>query len=73
MAVLQNRKTNDYYLYLGKNRYRNIYTGVEGEIEPSKAQRIFVKLDAATVILEENPNIELLIRTLNLKIEKQTT
>jgi hypothetical protein len=65
MAIVRNIKTNDLYRYLGEDKYKNIRTGVEGVVPPEKAQESFkINLDA-TVILNEYPQIENLINTLN--------
>ena len=33
MAIVRNIQNNNLYRYLGDNKYRNIMTGVEGEID----------------------------------------
>lgn len=71
--ILRHIKTNTLYRHIENDRYRNLSTGVEGEVPPEIAQKIFaISLDA-TVLLNEFPNIEKLIKGLNLKILLPTT
>ncbi len=71
MAIVRNIQNNDLYRYLGENRYRNIRTGQEGEITEEMAKKVFKINIEATFLIEENPLIEKLIKSLNLKIDKQ--
>ncbi|MEY4333380.1 MAG: hypothetical protein RLZZ196_2123, partial [Bacteroidota bacterium] len=68
MAILRNIQNNHLYRYLGGNRYRNLMTGVEGEIGEDVAQRIFKINLELTEICENFPNVEKLIHALKLKI-----
>lgn len=73
MAIVRNIQNGFLYRYLGDNKYRNIATGVEGEISEEMAQKIFkINLDM-TELCEEFPNIEILINKLKLKMEKDGT
>jgi hypothetical protein len=69
MAIVRNTQTNVLYRYLGENRYRNLCSGVEGEIKEELAQKIFKINAEATVICEEYPMVEELIKSLNLKLD----
>ena len=69
MAIVRNIQTNVPYRYLGQNIYRNLCTGVEGEIKEELAQKIFKINLEATAICEEYPLVEQLIKSLNLKLE----
>lgn len=69
MAVVRNIQNNDLYRYLGENKFRNIRTGKEGIVDEETAQKIFKINVEATGILNEYPNIEMLISKLNLKIQ----
>jgi len=70
MAILRNIQNNHLYRYLGGNRYRNIMTGVEGEIGEDVAQKIFKINLELTEVCENFPNVEKLIHSLKLKIDK---
>lgn len=70
MVVCRNINSNDSYLYLSGNRWRNLRTGVEGEIPDETAQKVFKINLELTHFLAENPLVEDLIRCLNLKIDK---
>jgi len=69
MAVVRNVQTNDLYLYLGDNKFRNMRTSKEGVI-PSEVARNGFKINLeATVLWNTNPLLENLIKSLNLKFE----
>jgi len=73
MAIVRNIQNNNLYRYLGDNKYRNIMTGVEGEIDEAVASRIF-KINLELTDLYENfPNIEIMINKLKLKSDKNGT
>ena len=69
MAVVRNIQNDDLYRYLGENRFVNLRTGNEGVVDDEKAREIFkINLDA-TGILNEYPEVENLIKALNLKYD----
>lgn len=69
MAIVRKISNDVPYRYLGNNRYRNLITGVEGEVPEELANKVFkINLDA-TYFCENYPIVELLIRKLGLKIE----
>lgn len=70
MAVVRNIQNNDLYLFLGGNKFKNLRTGKEGEVDDETAQKIFKINIEATAIINEFPAIETLINTLKLKIDK---
>lgn len=70
MAIVRNIKNNDLYRYLGDNIFRNIRTSKEGFIADELARDILKINVEATQIIEEYPEVEKLISTLNLKFEK---
>ena len=70
MVVCRNINSNDPYLYLSGNRWRNLRTGVEGEIPDETAQKVFKINLELTHFLAENPLVEDLIKSLNMKIDK---
>ena len=70
MAIVRNIQNNHLYRYLGGNRYRNIMTGVEGEIGEDVAQKIFKINLELTELCENFPNVEKLVHSLKLKIDK---
>jgi hypothetical protein len=68
--ICRNIQTNDLYAYQGGNSFKNLRTGVTGELEEEKA-REFLKVNMeATTILNEYPIVQDLIQQLNLKMEK---
>ncbi len=68
-AIVRHKTTNTLYRHIENDRYRNLSTGVEGEVPPEIAKKIFTINIDATALLNEQPNIEKLIKALNLKIE----
>ena len=69
MAIVRKISNDVPYRYLGNNRYRNLITGVEGEVSEDAANKVFkINLDA-TYFCENYPQVELLIKKLGLKIE----
>jgi hypothetical protein len=73
MAIVRNIQNNNLYRYLGGNKYRNIMTGVEGEIDETVASRIFKINLELTDLCENFPNIEIMINKLKLKLDKNGT
>lgn len=73
MAIVRNIQNNNLYRYLGDNKYRNIMTGVEGEIDEAVAARIFKINLELTDLCENFPNIEIMINKLKLKLDKNGT
>ena len=73
MAIVRNIQNNNLYRYLGDNKYRNIMTGVEGEIDEAVASRIFKINLKLTDLCENFPNIEIMINKLKLKSDKNGT
>lgn len=73
MAIVRNIQNNNLYRYLGDNKYRNIMTGVEGEIDEAVAARIFKINLELTNLCENFPNIEIMINKLKLKLDKNGT
>lgn len=68
--IVRNIKTNDVYEYLGGNKFRNLRTGGEGEVDEEKAKDVFkINLDASNMI-NEYPIIKSLINILNLKLDQ---
>lgn len=70
MPVVRHIKTNDLYRFLGGNKFRNLRTGVEGEVSDEVAQKVFKINLEATELINEYPLLEKLIRAIDLKIEK---
>jgi hypothetical protein len=73
MAIVRNIQNNNLYRYLGGNTYRNIMTGVEGEIDEAVASRIFKINLELTDLCENFPNIDIMINKLKLKLDKNGT
>jgi|688.fasta_scaffold178663_2 hypothetical protein len=70
-AVVRNIQNNQLYKYLGGTTYVNVMTGKSGEVPDELAKKIFKINLAATDILNKYPNIELLIKELELLIENK--
>lgn len=70
-AVLRNVRTNDLYRHIEGTTFENIRTGGRGEVDAEKAKDIFVINIAATMIFNEFPLVEEMVRLLDLKIEPQ--
>ena len=70
-AVVRNIQNNQLYKYLGGTTYVNVMTGKSGEVPDELAKKIFKINLAATDILNKYPNIELLIKDLELLIENK--
>lgn len=68
-AIVRHIKTNEVYRYLGNNVFLNLRTQVQGNVPDDVAQKIFNINMPLTIALSENPNIEKLIYSLQLKIE----
>lgn len=72
MAIVRNIQNNTYYRYLGENRYRNLITGVEGEVSEEQANKVFKISVEMTYLCENFPNVEELINRLKLKRDEDT-
>lgn len=68
--VVRNIQNNDLYFYEGESVFRNIRTNKTGKVDDETAKRVFKINIEATQIINEFPNIEMLIIKLNLKLEK---
>jgi len=67
--VVRNIQNNFFYLYLGGNKFMNLITEQEGEVDPEKAKDLFVLNCEATIVLNEFPLAKELIRALGLKFD----
>jgi hypothetical protein len=67
--VVRNLQNNFFYLYLGNNKFRNIGTGQEGEVDDEKAKDLFVINCEATIVFNEYPMVQELIQKCNLKFD----
>mgnify|MGYP001613682923 FL=1 len=70
MAICRNIQNNDLYRYLGNDEYKNLRTGNTGKIDPETAKKVLKINIEATEMINENPIVEDLIKSLNLKFEK---
>lgn len=70
-AVVRNVQNNQLYKYIGGETYINIMTGKSGEVNDDVAKRIFKINLPSTDILNKYPNVEELIKKLELVIEQQ--
>lgn len=53
---------NDFYQYLGEDRWKNLRTGVEGHAPPESASKVFTIDLSASEIINKNPLVADLIR-----------
>jgi hypothetical protein len=65
-AVVRNIQNNQLYKYLGGTTYVNVMTGKSGEVPDELAKKIFKINLGATDILNRYPNVEKLIKELDL-------
>ena len=70
-AVVRNIQNNQLYKYVGGSTYINVITGKAGEVSDDVAKRIFKINLSATDILNRYPNVELLIKELELITENK--
>lgn len=68
-GIVRHIKTNVLYRHIGGNKFRNLITGKEGEVAEETAREIFKINVEATMIINEFPEVENLIRTLNLRLD----
>lgn len=68
-AIVRNIQNNDLYEFLGGNRFRNLRTGREGDVDDELARKIFRINVEASRMLSDYPHIAEMISTLNLKIK----
>lgn len=68
-AVVRNIQNNDLYVHVDGNNFRNLRTGMVGNVSDEIAQKVFKINMPATLILAENPLVEELINKLNLKFD----
>lgn len=69
LPVVRNVQNNDFYTYLGENKFRNIRTKVEGVVEADKASALFrINVDA-TKMFNEFPLVNDLVNKLNLTFD----
>jgi len=68
--IVRNVKNNCLYEFVGGTKFRNLITGIEGEVSEEKAKEVFkISLDASQLI-NEYPLVKDLISKLNLKMDK---
>ncbi len=69
-TICRNIQNNDLYKHIEGNKFKNLRTGVVGEISDGLAEKVLKINVESTILINENPEIENLINKLNLKIEK---
>lgn len=69
MVIVRHKKTNFLYSTEDGIKYKNLITDAVGEVPEDVAQKIFSINLNATEILNNNPNVIALIKSLELKIE----
>lgn len=73
LVVVRNVQNDQLYLHIEGNKFKNMVTGNEGEVTDEMAQKLFRINLAATQICNEFPNIQELIKRLNLKFDNLKT
>lgn len=68
--MVRNIQNNDVYEFLGGNRFRNLRTGKEGDVDEAKAKEVFKFNVELTEMINEFPIIETMIQKLGLRISK---
>jgi len=68
--IVRNIQNNDAYEFLGGNRFRNLRTAKEGEVDEEKAKDVLKFNIEATELINEFPIIETMIQKLQLKFDK---
>lgn len=71
--IVRNIQTDDAYIYLGENKFRNLRTGVEGIVPEDKAKDVLVFNVQATQMFNEFPLVRELLQKLNLKFDNNKT
>lgn len=67
--VVRNVQTDHLYFYLGNDEFENIITGNKGIVGEDKADKVFKFNVEATQMINDNPVIADLIRSLKLKLD----
>ena len=68
--IVRHKKTNIPYEYKGQNKFVNLLTGKEGEVDEEMASKVFVINVEMTVLCDEYPLLKEFISKLGLRIEK---
>ena len=69
-AILKNIQTQDLYRHLQGNIFKNLRTGIEGEI-PEELSNKILKIDfKSTMLFNKYPLLEELVFKLKLKLDK---
>ncbi len=67
--LCRNIQNDEVYEYLGGNEFKNLRTGIAGNVETEKARGIFRFNVEATQMMFDYPIIEEMINVLNLKFD----
>lgn len=71
--IVRNIQTDDAYVYLGENKFRNLRTGAEGVVPEDKAKDILVFNVQATQMFNDFPLVKELLEKLHLKFDNNKT
>ena len=69
-AIVVHKTSRIPYKFLGGNTFQNMHTLVKGEVDNEMAQKIFKVNLSLTMLINDFPNVALLIEKLSLKIEQ---
>jgi len=67
--IVRNVKNNCLYEFVGGTKFRNLITGIEGDVPEEKAKEVFRINVEATALINEFPEIKNLIKSLNLRCD----
>lgn len=67
--ICRNIQNNQFYFFEGGNTFTNIVSGRSGEVDDEKAREIFRFNLALSEMMNEFPEVENLIKVLNLKFD----
>ena len=70
-AILRNLQTNDLYRHIEGNKFKNLRTGLEGEIPEELTNKVLVIDYNSTMMINKYPIIETIIEKLGLKYERE--
>jgi len=71
MAICRNIQNDAIYRYIGDNKFINVVTRVEGVVDDETARKVFRINAEATIMINDYPIIEDLIKRVGLKFNTE--
>lgn len=71
MVILRNVQNDQFYKHVEGDTYLNLITGVEGNVDPEIARKVFRINVEMTALCHQFPNIELLVKSIKLKFDNK--